>query len=596
MSYTEYHVQLHKSELNSSGNKELRKVYPINTAGDVNTKGVLSRTDINSDTLKDILQALGDMAFKDVYEDATTTSKGIVQVSDTYENDSPHTVPTSKALNDLYNLLLETNVIIKSGEDDGTIIVNDDNIYVGGLRSAAFHSASDFATAAQGIKADNALLRNGGVMTGPIHIDRIPTTDTELVNKFYVEKLVDEVRAETTNAVINKGAVSSEEDIPTEYVKNGWQYKIAVSGSYCGYDCKVGDALIANSTGENIPRTSQYWDRVPSADENETYIKYSKDTCNLTTEFKTGNIILGEAATRQVKDNIESIDTSSDLTTIPAIIRYIKEQNFARKSDLTKVKGAKESTWRGGEIDGEVRPYVNLTPANIGAATEEQGDKADTALQNIKIGLVSTGEPGTEAIVTAATEEGSRTSVLNFILPRGDKGETGPTGMTGSMGPTGPIGLEGTMGPTGPTGDAGSIGPQGPTGPFGAMGPTGPRGVIGAIGPTGPQGESGIPGPTGPQGLIGPTGPQAVRGNGIFYDTGITGTALSDVVFPASSITEAIINDLNINPDTFNCYRCTFGGDPTVAKWRYFGCMRYEQISTSQTAPTGGLWYEGYNN
>ncbi len=88
MSTTEYHVQLHKSELNTSGHKELRKAYPINTANDVITSGVISQTTVPSDTLKDILEHLGDMAFQDVYRDATSTVKGIVQLSHDYTTDS----------------------------------------------------------------------------------------------------------------------------------------------------------------------------------------------------------------------------------------------------------------------------------------------------------------------------------------------------------------------------------------------------------------------------------------------------------------------------------------------------------------------------
>lgn len=45
---------------------------------------------------------------------------------------------------------------------------------------------------------------------------------------------------------------------------------------------------------------------------------------------------------------------------------------------VTGVKGNAESTYRKGN--------VNLTPANIGAATSEQGTKADTAVQTIQIG------------------------------------------------------------------------------------------------------------------------------------------------------------------------------------------------------------------
>lgn len=594
---TEYHVQLHKSEVNSSSNeKELRKVYPVTTAKDVKTKNILRQVRVPSETLKDILANLGNLAFQDVYQDATSTSKGIVQLSHDYRTDSTNTVPSSQAIYALYQLVQSYQVVISDGTIDGTINVNGSPIKVGGLKTAAYHDTSEFATAAQGVRADGALQRTGGIMTGAILSDRLPETQIELVNRLYVDHQIEGIRQEVTNAVINRGVITANEELPTDYVKNGWAYKIAANGIYAGYECKIGDTLMANITGEHIPRTSEYWDRVPSADEFETFIRYSKEYSNLSQEFQTGEIILGEAATRQVKDEFESVDASTDLASVRAVIDYIKEQKFARKSDLTKVKGAKEETWRGGEIEGEVRPYVNLTAANIGAATEEQGAKADSALQSLTIGNVETGDPGTAAIVNADTT--GNVSVLSFVIPQGLTGPTGPQGDTGSLGPTGPTGSQGNMGPTGPTGARGSDGGSGPTGPIGNVGPTGPRGVIGAIGPTGsvgPTGPKGDPGSSGGEGSIGPTGPAGLRGNYITYSTGITGKSTTATVFGGSGITDAKINDLNINPNTTNMYRCSFGGDPSVAKWIFIATLKQElPVQTSSPYPYTGVWFEDY--
>ena len=54
-----------------------------------------------------------------------------------------------------------------------------------------------------------------------------------------------------------------------------------------------------------------------------------------------------------------------------------------------------------------------------------------------------------------------------------------------------------------PVGATGATGPQGPTGATGATGPQGPQGVQGATGPQGPQGIQGIQGETGAQGPAG---------------------------------------------------------------------------------------------
>ena len=61
---------------------------------------------------------------------------------------------------------------LESGTQNGTLkfVVNDipfDNIAVTGLKSAAFTDASDYATAAQGVKADNAMSFKGTIASLP---------------------------------------------------------------------------------------------------------------------------------------------------------------------------------------------------------------------------------------------------------------------------------------------------------------------------------------------------------------------------------------------------------------------------------------------
>lgn len=94
----------------------------------------------------------------------------------------------------------------------------------------------------------------------------------------------------------------------------------------------------------------------------------------------------------------------------------------------------------------------------------------------ITVGTTTTGAAGTDATVTNSGTADDL--ILDFTIPQGEDGMTGPTG------PTGPQGEAGITGPTGPTG------PQGDTGIAGPIGPTGPAGVQGEIGPTGPAGET----------------------------------------------------------------------------------------------------------
>lgn len=79
----------------------------------------------------------------------------------------------------------------------------------------------------------------------------------------------------------------------------------------------------------------------------------------------------------------------------------------------------------------------------------------------------------------------------------------------------------------------------------------------------GPQGEQGIPGIQGEQ------GDQGIRGSRWTEGTAITGTSTTPTVFSGTGISDALAEDMYLNTDTGNAYRCTTGGVATVAKWVY---------------------------
>lgn len=184
-------------------------------------------------------------------------------------------------------------------------------------------------------------------------------------------------------------------------------------------------------------------------------------------------------------------------------------------------------------IYGETAGWVNNGPLQ-GA----QGPDGKAA--TITVGTVSTGEPGTQVSVTNSGT--STDAILNFTIPRGEKGlqgDTGPTGPKGDPGKTGPAG------PTGPQGDPGAKGDPGDAGKSATIkigvvsatepggnptvenvgsatdavfnftlprGEAGPTGEQGPIGPEGPQGEPGQDGAQGPAGERGPEGPAGKDG------------------------------------------------------------------------------------
>lgn len=94
--------------------------------------------------------------------------------------------------------------------------------------------------------------------------------------------------------------------------------------------------------------------------------------------------------------------------------------------------------------------------------TGPKGDKGDNGPVSITIGSTTTGEAETEALVTNTGTD--KDVILNFVIPKGSKGEKGSIGETGPKGDTGPKGEKGDTGAQGPTGEKGEQGPKGDKG------------------------------------------------------------------------------------------------------------------------------------
>ena len=142
-----------------------------------------------------------------------------------------------------------------------------------------------------------------------------------------------------------------------------------------------------------------------------------------------------------------------------------------------------------------------IGPTGPAGANGEDGEAA-----TITVGTTTTSDPGTDAVVT---NSGTATNaILNFVIPRGATGATGATGPAGEAATitvgtttTGAPGTDAVVTNSGtatnailnfviPRGETGATGPQGPTGATGATGPQGPTGATGATGPAGADGEA----------------------------------------------------------------------------------------------------------
>ncbi len=94
-------------------------------------------------------------------------------------------------------------------------------------------------------------------------------------------------------------------------------------------------------------------------------------------------------------------------------------------------------------------PTGSIGPTGATGPTGPTGPATAT----ITIGTITTGAPGSEAIVTNTGT--STNAIFDFVIPSGLVGPTGPTGPTGEQGPQGIAGIQGVEGPTGPTGPTG---------------------------------------------------------------------------------------------------------------------------------------------
>lgn len=105
-------------------------------------------------------------------------------------------------------------------------------------------------------------------------------------------------------------------------------------------------------------------------------------------------------------------------------------------------------------------------PRGATGQTGETGANGESA--TIEVGTVTTGAAGTDVIIENVGTESA--VVLDFTIPKGDKGDQGETGGKGETGETGSKGEKGDTGDKGETGSKGDQGVQGERGTDGTDG------------------------------------------------------------------------------------------------------------------------------
>lgn len=236
------------------------------------------------------------------------------------------------------------SVGITSGTNNGTIklTVNGnvtDNIAVKGLGSAAYTASNAYATAAQGTKADAAMPKSGGTFTGAVTLAGDPTAALQPTTKQYVDSQISNSIA-ASDAMVFKGTLGTDgtaTTLPTSSVVVGDTYKVITETSVSAKNSYTGADVVAKIGDLVVAMTKDpKWIVVPSGDEIVTTVKYSTTTQNLTTSAQSGAITVGEAATKQVDTSITAASTSTKLPTSKAVAAFVEGKGYTTTDQKVK--------------------------------------------------------------------------------------------------------------------------------------------------------------------------------------------------------------------------------------------------------------------
>lgn len=270
---------------------DVTKIYARGTVNNPDTESYINTNGfihINNATVTDEIKQIDGASRNGVaftINDATTSQKGIVQL-----NSATNSTSTSQA-----------------------------------ATPSAVKSAYDLANA--------AMPKSGGTFTGAVTLNADPTANLGAATKQYVDTQIS-TAVGTSDAMVFKGTLGTGGTVtavPTTGVVKGDTYKVITAGTWAGSTCKVGDLLIALNSG-SVTASTTNWAYVPSGNENETTIKYSTTTQNLTTSAQTGAITVGEAATKQVDTSISAASTSTKLPTSQAVASFVEGKGYLTSS------------------------------------------------------------------------------------------------------------------------------------------------------------------------------------------------------------------------------------------------------------------------
>lgn len=311
---------------------------------------------------------------------------------------------------------------------DGTISVSDGSLTGKGmlqLSDAVDSASTSLAATANAVKkaydkATAAVPKSGATMTGFLILNADPSTNLGAATKQYVDTQI-VTKLQTSDAMTLRGTLGTGGTIttvPTTGVKQGDTYKIITDGTYAGWECDTGDMLVAMKSG-SIEANATNWLLIPSGDEDITTVKISATGVNVDGSAKTGNVVLGMAAGKQVDTSISAASTSANLPTAGAVAAFVEGKGFQTTDN--KVYNAKNNA---------VRAYITGTTSATSSTgtqvfdsgvylSENEGELVATNFKGNVTGNVTGNLNGTASKATLADTSTKLQNPRNFSISGG---------------------------------------------------------------------------------------------------------------------------------------------------------------------------------
>lgn len=175
-------------------------------------------------------------------------------------------------------------------------------------------------------------------------------------------------------AMIFKDVVNgTTKTLPTTGYKAGWTYEVSVAGTYAGETCEVGDMIICVKDFDTTAANSDW-------------AVIQKNVKIVSTYSGTGTDPINGAGVKAAIDTLDAEVTSSDGTNVQVKVTEVDGKvtavNVTTDNTQAKVSGATSGNFAGLDGNGQV---TDSGKKAADFATAAQGDKADSAIQSVKV-------------------------------------------------------------------------------------------------------------------------------------------------------------------------------------------------------------------